>query len=315
MTVVIVGAGIAGLSCARVLADAGVGVRVLERGRVVGGRLASRRFAGRPADIGAAYLTADHPDFAAVVRRWEVAGLARPWLDAMLAYDGGPPPRRTVGPVRWAAPRGLRSLAEELAAGLDVVLQHPVAAVGPGPTVDGRPADAVVLAMPGPQALRLLHADLPATAAAARTQSYDPVLSAVLTYPQRDWVGFGGAFVNDHPVLSTVCDDGDRRGDQAPVLVAHSTAAFAAPRLADPGAAGPDLETATRELLGLRRAADAVHVHRWTYAQPRSAADTPAYHLRDRVALVGDAFGRPRVQTAWLSGRDAGQALAADLAG
>ncbi len=67
MGVVVVGAGLAGLACARALTDAGVPVRILERGRVVGGRLASRRLDGRPADIGAAYFTVDDPAFAAVV--------------------------------------------------------------------------------------------------------------------------------------------------------------------------------------------------------------------------------------------------------
>ncbi len=310
MTVIVVGAGIAGLACARELAHAGVAVRVLERGRVVGGRLASRRIDGRRADIGAAYLTADDPDFAALVERWRAAGLARPWTDTLWAYDGAAPPRTTTGPMRWAAPGGLRSLAENLAEGLDVRLEHPVTAVGPGPRVDGEAVDAVVLAMPGPQALAVLAPELGATVAAARGQSWSPVLAAVLTYEQRCWADFAGAFVNDHPVLATVFDDGDRRGDRAPVLVAHSTADYAAARLSDPAAAGPALQTAVRELLGVPEATG-VHVHRWTYAQPGPADDPAPWHIADGVALVGDAFGRPRVQTAWLSGRCAGRSLAA----
>ena len=70
MDVVVVGSGIAGLSCARTLVDGGARVRVVERGRVVGGRLASKRFAGRYADIGAAYLVADDPDFTTQVASW-----------------------------------------------------------------------------------------------------------------------------------------------------------------------------------------------------------------------------------------------------
>ncbi len=313
MGVVVVGAGLAGLACARALTDAGVPVRVLERGRVVGGRLASRRLDGRPADIGAAYFTVDDPAFAAVVAGWRAAGLARPWTDTLVSYAGGPPARPAPGPVRWAAPGGLRSLAEDLARGLDVTLGHPVAAVGPGPAVDGEPAAAVVLAMPGPQALRLLHPDLGTTAAAAQAQRWSPVLTAVLRYPARVWPTFAGAFVNEHPVLATVCDDGDRRGDGAPVLVAHSTPEVAARHLDDPAAAGPLLERATRELLGLPEPATPVLVHRWTYAQPEPGEG--GYHLdRSGVALAGDAFGRPRVQTAWLSGRRLGEELARRLA-
>jgi len=164
--------------------------------------------------------------------------------------------------------------------------------------------DAVVLAMPGPQALRL---DPPAAIAdAARAQAWEPVLTAVCAYRKRVWPGFHGAFVNDHPALATVCDDGDRRGDRAPVLVAHSTAGFARPRLADPGAAADDLGAAVTDLLGLDERPE-VQVHRWTYAQPRPG--TAPFATDGRVWLAGDAFGRPRVQTAWLSGRATARAI------
>ena len=292
MTVVVVGAGIAGLACARELADAGVGVRVVDRGQVVGGRLASRRYDGRYADIGAAYLTVDDPAFAARVDSWRVAGLIRPWTDTLQVYEGGGAPRAAEGPMRWAAPGGLRSLAQDLARGLDVTLEHEI--------TTAPDADAVVLAMPGPQALRITALD------AARRQRWSPVLTAVLTYPRRSWPDFRGAFVNGHPVLATVCDDGDRRGDAAPVLVAHSTAAFAGPRLADPAGAAADMEAAVRDLLGVP-AAVSTRMHRWTYAQP--AAGSGGFAAEGGIYLCGDAFGRPRVQTAWLSGRAVANAI------
>ncbi|WP_372472146.1 NAD(P)/FAD-dependent oxidoreductase [Jidongwangia harbinensis] len=292
MRVTVVGAGVAGLSCARVLADAGVDVRVRERGRVVGGRLASKRFDGRYADLGAAYFTADDPGFAALAADWQRRGLARPWTDTLRTYRGTAGAEPATGPVRWAAPGGLRSLAEDLAGGLDVTLRDEVTTLPD--------ADAVVLAMPGPQALRL------ADSAAARSQRWAPVLTAVLTYPRRAWDDFAGAFVNDHPVLATVCDDGDRRGDRAPVLVAHSTAGFAHRHLADPVSAAGDLEEAVRGLLGLPPATE-TRVHRWTYAQPEPGDGE--FAVDGTVYLAGDAFGRPRVQTAWRSGRAAAHAI------
>ncbi|MFE9873025.1 NAD(P)/FAD-dependent oxidoreductase [Micromonospora sp. NPDC005686] len=309
----VVGAGIAGVACAAELARAGVPVRVRERARVTGGRMASGRFDGRPADLGAAYFTVDDPDFAAVVDRWRAAGLAREWTDTLVAY--GPGGRERVsGPMRWAAPRGLRSLVEHLAGDLPVTYERLVMRVEPGPRVDGAEAEAVVLAMPGPQAAPLLD---PALADAARTvaaQRWSSALTGVLHFPARRWPDFHGAFVNDHPVLSLVCDDGARRGDGAPVLVAHTTADFAAGHLRRPAAAGPAIEQAVRDLLGLPEPAASAHVHRWTYATPAAHAGSVTFHLDDDgIGLAGDAFGRPRVQTAWRSGRDLGRALAALL--
>jgi predicted NAD/FAD-dependent oxidoreductase len=63
---------------------------------------------------------------------------------------------------------------------------------------------------------------------------------------------------------------------------------------------------AVAELFGIA-ARPRVHVHRWTYAQPQPGAGLFARH--GDVYLAGDAFGRPRVQTAWLSGRAVARAI------
>ena len=317
MTVIVIGAGVAGLACARELADAGVPVRVLERGRVVGGRLASKRLDGRYADIGAGYLTADDPEFQARLESWRIGGLARPWTDTFDVYEGGRARGTTTGPMRWAAPAGLRSLAEDLALGLAVTLEHEVTRVGPVAVVDGEAADAVVVAMPGPQALRVLGDRWDMLRAVAGAQRWSPVLAAVLTYPERSWPDFHAAFVNAAPVLAKVFDDGDRRSDRAPVLVAHSTAAFARQHLADPARAADRMAAAVSELLGLP--AGRAHVHRWTYATPESGPQSPGpqspaeapFAEQNGVYLAGDAFGRPRVQTAWRSGRAVARAIIA----
>lgn len=311
--VLVVGAGIAGVACAVELTRAGVPVQVRERGHVSGGRMASKRFDGRPADIGAAYFTVSDPDFAAVVDDWRAAGLVREWTDTFWAY--GTNGRHEVpGPLRYAAPRGLRSLVEHLAGPVSVTVDRLVLSIEPGPTVDGAAYEAVALAVPGPQAALLLDPALADATRAVQAQTWSPTLSAVLRFPARRWPAFRGAFVNDHPVLSLVCDDGDRRGDDAPVLVAHTVPEFAAGHLAQPSAAGPAIEQAVRDLLGLPDEAADVHVHRWTYAKPTGEPTDVTHHLdADGIGLAGDAFGEPRVQSAWRSGRDLGRAIAARL--
>jgi renalase len=278
VTVVVVGAGIAGLACARELVDAGVPTRVVEKSDRVGGRLASEWLGGRWVDTGAAYVTADDPAFLGRLQTWRIDGLARPWTDTLINQKGAPV-------VRWAAPGGLRSLASDLARELEIALNTPVTSVPK--------ADAVVLAMPGPSALEI--ADLPA----AHEQSWSPVVTAVLAYRERFWKDFSGIFVNDHPVLATVMDDGDRRGDRAPVLVAHSTGDLGPD-------AGPLMAKAVGELLGITETPD-VTIRYWPYASPRPGEGLFARH--GDVYLCGDAFGKPRVQTAWLSGRAAARAI------
>ena len=125
VSVVVVGAGVAGVACAVALRSAGVSVRVLERARSVGGRMASRRLHGRPVDLGAAYFTVSDPEFAEVVGRWRTLGLARPWTSELAVLAGGEC-GRAPGPLRWATPAGLRSLVQELSGELDVELEREV---------------------------------------------------------------------------------------------------------------------------------------------------------------------------------------------
>jgi renalase len=312
MTVVVVGAGLAGVACAVAVARAGVPVRVLERGRTVGGRMASKRIDGRPVDLGAAYFTVRDPEFAQVVARWRTAGLARPWTSE-LAVLGGGERSRAPGPVRWAAPGGLRSLVAALAEGLPVEVGHTVGHVGPGPVVDGEPADAVVLAMPDPQARRLLDDGSPA-AALLDGRGWEPVITVAAGWAHREWPPLTAAFVNDHPVLSLVADDGDRRGDGAPVLVTHTTGDVARRHDAEPdGAVAPALD-ALAALLGVRSAPVWTHAHRWRFAQPAEPREATFHLGDDGVALAGDGWGRSKVETAWRSGTDLGRALVDRLA-
>ncbi|PUA82136.1 NAD/FAD-dependent oxidoreductase [Nocardioides currus] len=312
---VVVGAGIAGVACARELAAAGVPVRVVDRGHRPGGRMASRRLSERPVDLGASYLTVSGPDFAAVVAEWQARGLAEPWTDTFCALGTGEPATKS-GPMRWGAPRGLRSLVEDLASGLDVE-RLDVAEVA---ELADPSCAAVVLAMPDPQARRLLAPGHPL--ASRLDREFEPVLALAASWSGRAWDDvapsgrFDGAFVDDDPVLAWVADDGRRRGDDAPVLVAHSTPGFARRHLEDPGAAGPELVHSLRTLMDLPEPSR-THVHRWTFARPVGERVEPYALVEGPDGLVGacgDGWGpAPKVETAWSSGRALGVELARRL--
>lgn len=311
---VVVGAGIAGLACARALTDAGVGVRVLDRGRRVGGRLGGRRIRGRVVDLGASYLVAgEGPGFADVVHDWVDRGLARPWTDTFAVVGGDRAGDATTGPMRYAAPGGLRSLAEDLASGLRIASERTVGEIARG-RVDGDAAAAVVLAMPAPQAARLLpparRGDEPWHGA------WEPVLAVVLEWERREWpADLHGAFVHGDPDIAFLADDGDRRGDGAPVLVVHTTPERARQHLDDPDGATASVLAATRRALGIRTDPVAATVHRWSFARPAVAAGAP-YFLDEGIAACGDAWGdKPSVRTAWTSGDALGRALAGRLGG
>jgi renalase len=311
---VVVGAGISGVACARELAGAGISVELRECGSVPGGRMASPTLAGRPVDLGASYLTCRTAEFGAVVGSWSERGLVRPWTDRFAVRTAAGWGESEPGPVRYGTPGGLRSLVEDLATGLDVRLRRAVAGIGPGPTVDADPAAAVVLAMPDAQASDLLADELADELAAVDGRESEPAFAVAAGWSERRWPDLDGVFVADDPDLTWVADDGRRRGDGAPVLVGHTTASFAAAHLNRPADAVAPALAALRRVLEIDRPPVWSSLQRWSLARPVQPHDAP-YHLGgSMVGVCGDAWGSPRIETAWTSGHLLGRALVERLA-
>lgn len=312
MSITVIGGGISGVACANAVAAAGVEVRLRDRGRRLGGRMASRVLRdtgtvhdGRVVDIGASYFTARDPRFVTAVETWVAAGTVREWTDAF--HVAGPDGISGVrgGPMRYAAPRGLRSVVEDMV--------DPRVVVTSGDDVDSVPDDAqaVALCMPMPQARRL-HAGLPDS-----TVTWEPVIAVTCVFDERSWLDVDGVFVNDDPVLTWIADDGRRRGDDAPVLVAHVHPVLSAGHLQEPSAVIPQAVAAVRRVLDLDDLPVWVDAHRWTYAKPLTGHEEPYWLSEDgRVGVAGDLWaGGPRVEAAWLSGTALGEALASRVSG
>jgi predicted NAD/FAD-dependent oxidoreductase len=310
----VIGAGISGVACARALADAGRPVRLLDRGRQPGGRMGGRTLHGRPVDLGASYFTVpDGSPFGVVVADWVGRGLARPWTDTFAVAGPDGVTGTTTGPLRYGATGGLRGLVADLARGLDVVPERTVRSVAlradGRPSVDGEPVDAAVLAMPDPQALRLLAPGV--AVAALDPDGWQPTLAVALGWPARQWpADLHGVFVHGSAVLDWLADDGDRRGDGAPVLVAHTTPALAARHLDEPERITAEVVVAVRAVLGIETDPDWTHVHRWSFAKPVHPREEP-FALTGRLGVCGDGWWAPaRVESAWRSGTSLGQELA-----
>ncbi|MBC8050372.1 MAG: FAD-dependent oxidoreductase, partial [Chitinophagales bacterium] len=155
-SIAVIGAGIAGLACARFLADNAVGVTVFEKSRGLGGRLATRRIGAFQFDHGAQYVTARSDGFRTYLDTCVATGAAAPWT----------PVAQTRAAANWVvgAP-GMSALARPLAGGLDVVHGAEITAIVRDGQVYALRAsnearygmfDGVVVTAPAPQALALL---------------------------------------------------------------------------------------------------------------------------------------------------------------
>ena len=335
--ILVVGAGITGVAAAEILANAGLSVAVHDMGENPGGRLAVRDLAntstqwdGHIVDVGAAYFTVSDAGFAQCVATWQESGLVRPWFDTCTVVESTGTERRT-GPLRWATAQGLRSVVRAQLQTLTEntsVSAHFVSRVeGITSTVEGvavtfagesepQHFDAVVVACPDPQALRVLRsAEFPELTATLQASIWQPIISETLVFDARMWSDDDFWFVNDSPTIASIADDGRRRGDDAAVLVAHSTPELAQQYYDNPASAAPLMQAEVARVLGISMDIRHNITKRWGLAHP---GQTHGQHFgvahEGRVVVCGDSWGeRPRIESAWLSGRAAARAVVAAL--
>lgn len=315
----IVGSGLAGVAAGTAASEAGASVHLIDRGRRIGGRMASRRlrdtgtdYDGRIVDYGASYFTVRDPDFASVVESMVDEGVVRPWTDTFHVHAEGAMAGVRTGPMRYAAPSGLRTVVEHLGRDHPEVTTNThvesVVVDRGGVEAAGYRAKRAALCMPQPQAMRLVDEGvLPEVEI-----TWEPVIAVTMLFAEKSWFEIDGVFVNDDPVLTWIADDGKRRGDDAPVLVAHVNPVLAAGHLEDPSAVLPNAIAAARRVLQIDDLPAWSWAHRWSLARPMSAVDDEYWiHPELPIGLAGDAWaGGPRVEAAWLSGRALGRAMA-----
>lgn len=333
--VVVVGAGVAGLSCARALSEAGKQVRVLERARGVGGRCATRRVDGQPVDHGVAFLHGSTPAFVAALDA--VPGARLDGWPSVVRGSGTPCQPRAYAPgerrVAYAA--GVSAFPKSLAVGLDVLLETSVVALEVGESAlavhaeqRGTPvrffARDVVLALAGPQALRLLGA-LPAsksrdTARALLTMMPSTACATVIAMYERgrDILPWQVWYPESSETLLLISHDSSKRPDpEHTALVVQARPAWSRAQLAgDERQWAADMLADAARLIGpwVERP-KTLQAHRWRHARtgPESELAAPLVLSLDggcRIGLAGELWAAGGgVQAAWQSGEQLARRL------
>lgn len=335
--VAVVGAGLAGLTCARQLHRAGYSVTVVEKSRGLGGRVATRRLQGTWADHGARYLSEQGFWSRQLIHRLCDRRLLHPWPTSLVEWDSS----GTLRPVStssasYVASEGLTTIAKYLAEGLLVVRAQRVTAIAPAGShwdltltpLDGGPdtlvtADALVLAIPTPQAVDLLAplaGLIPDVFAQIQQVTFDPCLTAIATYPairQSDLSALTWQAIrfNHHPDLAWAALDSSKRPDAIqPVLVIQSSAQLAQSQLD-----ATDLNPAGHNLLAHLAPftfswiiePEVLQVHRWRYALANQYLNEPCLYTTAPLPLVcsGDWCGGNTLESALNSGMMAANRL------
>lgn len=322
--VLIIGAGLSGIMAARELEAKNYRVTVFDKGRSVGGRLATRRIGPGRADHGAQFFTVRDEGFQQYVDQWINDGLVYVWTNGfsdgslvMPTYDGHP---------RHAVHGGLNALPKHLAEGLrDVQVNTKIVTATcdnkgwilqdqDGNLYTGR---ALLMTAPVPQSLTIL--DEGATvlarddAAALRKIEYGPCLTGLFWIEGRVTLPQPGAVQRRNSNISWIGDNKQKGiSPEATIITVQANPTYSSQMWSSPD---DRVLNALKTDLAMFMAEDATikeaQLKRWRYSQPLSM-----YPERTMVAdnnppllFAGDAFGGPRVEGAALSGLAAAEAL------
>lgn len=302
--IAIIGAGMAGLSCATALTQAGRSVVLFDKGRRPSGRMASRVVATDDGDFafdyGALYMTARDAGFVAQLREWEAAGVAARWPVA--------------GDDAWVGVPGMDAPLAAMAAALDVRWSthvHGVRREGDRwrvqlPDEAAGPFDAVVLALPAEQVVPMAQGVDDALAGLARDHASAPCWTVMLGFAEAidapDLIDKGG--IIDRAARGPAKPG--RGGGEAWTI--HADADWSAAHVeAERDWVVAQLTAALGERVAGLPAPVFGAAHRWRYA--RSDAGGVGSYWRDGLGACGDWLIAPRVEAAWLSGRALAEAM------
>lgn len=311
-TVVVIGAGLAGLTAARTLTERGIDVVVVDKGKAPGGRVATRRIGSANLDHGAQFFTVREPQFREIVSEWLHHDVVRVWCEGFDGSDGHP---------RYAGVHGMTDVAKYLARGLAVRYDSLAFSVQRGSTTkwsvlldtgEHIPADAVVTTCPTPQSYSLTittDLEIPDELIAL---DYDRTICLLAVVDRPLDLGPHGARQNPIASVSFAADNFAKGVSAVPALTLHADANWSLAHWeSSTEDLAAELRTLAAPLLGKSEILES-NVKKWRFATPKTIWPDRCLALDD-IVFAGDAFGGPRVEGAVLSGVAAAQVVSESL--
>jgi len=323
--VLIIGAGLSGLMAAHTLKHNGYTVQLIDKGRSVGGRLATRRIGNNGiADHGAQFFS---------VRTETLQGYVDEWLEKDLIYvwgrgwsDGSIKRTASDGYPRYVVKGGMNQLAKHLAVGLDVIVDARITSIEldeknwilvdqEGEVYQGR---ALLMTPPAPQSLELLDSSAIQLEDNDRLElskiQFGPCICGIHEIDGEVELPEPGAIQNFEKDVYWIADNHAKGISDTVIVTTHADTKFSRQHYDESDELIiPELEAALQPYLKNGATITTTQVKRWRYSIPYITY--PKEHLMaeklPNLVFAGDAFGgRGRIEGAFKSGISAGKALA-----
>lgn len=311
-TLAVIGAGLSGMRCAALLAEAGYAVTVFEKSRGTGGRLAASRLDGLTTDLGIPYIETRQPDF-------------RQWLDTHKSQVQRWQPRQTdfslsAGQVDltrelWVGVPRSSAITRALAANIQLRTETRVSVVWPdknGVLLRDESAemlghfDQVVVAAPAPQAAPLLDAVQRFKARAERVQMQPAWIVSLLLETRPASLAHIDLIEGEHTELQRVLRDSSKPAREGEIWTLQASRQWSETYLnLSADTVMHEQVAALIALTGDPLVVKAHRVHRWLYCNAVSTETSVALWDADAaIGVCGDWVAGGGVEAAWQSGTE-----------
>jgi predicted NAD/FAD-dependent oxidoreductase len=318
--VAVIGAGIAGLSCAGKLQSFGLSVDIFEKSRGPSGRMSTRRTPEWSADHGAQYFTARDPRFIEAVEKWIKHGVADIWHPRLQVFEDMAWHESHSQEIRYVGTPDMNSPGKFLAENLSIQYEKTISSLdrrnnqwvlqcaesGAIETV----YDFVVLAIPAPQASTLAREIDPRISAITNTAQMKGCWTMMAFLPHQLTPDFDAAFINGEPI-SWICQNASKPMRPAkPVWTIHGNPRWSQDNIELSKEEAQSQMLACFVRLGFDCRDAEISMHRWRYASGGLAHPIDLLWLNNiTLGLCGDWLHGGRVEGGWLSGLQLAEAI------
>ena len=317
---IIVGGGVTGLITATILQQASLKVTVLDKGRGIGGRLATRRISDDESigvfDYGTQYFASEHPKLQPWIDEWLQQGVIKEWCWGFDAIDSKP---------HFCGVKGTRRIGKYLAQGLNVRTSTRVVEIEYDQewlvtTAESQQyrGDILVMTPPVPQSLALLDASGIALASNIRSSlervSYHRCIAVLALLSEPSQIPAPGGIALENEFLIWLADNHQKGiSPQGYAVTLHATPQFSDLHWdCDRAEIAEKLFAAASQYLC--STVVKYQVPRWRYSLPKTFYHQPYLALPEMpLVMAGDAFVSPNIEGAVLSGIAAGEYISQHL--
>jgi predicted NAD/FAD-dependent oxidoreductase len=324
--IIILGAGLTGLFAAQELKKKSIPSLLIEKGRSVGGRMATRRIQSGRADHGAQFFTARSDVMKSLVDSWMKEGTVNEWTKGFHQMDlGGKVHLETDGYPRYVGSTSMNALTKSLVDENDILLNHRAVHLDyqkqqwqlevineQDSVTETVQAAGIISTIPIPQVLTwmnlgLLESDIKMELA---NITYDPCICLMVTLRNDSRIPPKGGIQGEGDV-AFIGDNQQKGISTKPIITIHASGEWSSNNFDAADDEVTSFLLKQVESLISPNEVEEVQVKRWRYAKPRSLYPDRvlATTYPSPIVFAGDCFKEGKVEGAVLSGMEAGKRM------